>query len=409
MISEEFILCLDFLAQTYRVLPSVLGSFPDSPLHLLGNLDIAATYDSNHWIDILVYLLIFIPVARLTLGRRYEGRDGRILSTVVGVVLAFSLYLAEIGIGFSIRSLGPVAAGILIFVVGFIIYCMFKVLGVGSTTAGSVTFILVYFLALGSVPNFSSWIQAEKLTPWMNLVLGSVILLSIYRLFTAWEPESWPAGFVRPLVGGNLNAWRQHSGGDDVPFWVKKNIETLSTEGMKATKEIITDLKEIQRLVEEYKNDRKAWNPICDRIQAIWPRENFILKQLAVLKDVCQKIDRFDLESLDELRARWEKIPIGERENARSRLLMEKRKILSDEKLLELENRLLEYEKNSCNSLATAVGSLRSKQPGQARDWLVKAIRCEEEGMIIFREMKSLEDRLMRLMLEFRSEEQAAK
>jgi len=44
-----------------------------------------------------------------------------------------------------------------------------------------------------------------------------------------------------------------------------------------------------------------------------------------------------------------------------------------------------------------ALDSLRSNQPQQARDWILKAIRCEEIAMTTFEKMKDIEDRLLKL------------
>ena len=87
--------------------------------HPLQYLDIGSFYDQSHyWIDFFIFLCIFISVAKLTLGQRFGGREGKVLSVVVGLVLALSLSLLEYRVGFSIKSFGPFAAGILIFLVG---------------------------------------------------------------------------------------------------------------------------------------------------------------------------------------------------------------------------------------------------------------------------------------------------
>ena len=54
--------------------------------------------------------------------------------------------------------------------------------------------------------------------------------------------------------------------------------------------------------------------------------------------------------------------------------------------------------------------SLRTNQPAQARDWLLKAIKCEEEAVNIFKEMKEIEGRLLKLTKrEFRTLKQEMK
>jgi hypothetical protein len=102
--------------------------------------------------------------------------------------------------------------------------------------------------------------------------------------------------------------------------------------------------------------------------------------------------------------------PIGRRENLKNELLIEKRRILSDEKLIDVESKIIQYDRDFRNSLNMAVASLRANQPDQVRDWLLKAIRSEEEAMILFKEMKSLEDMLLKLTrMEFKALNKEAK
>jgi hypothetical protein len=58
---------------------------------------------------------------------------------------------------------------------------------------------------------------------------------------------------------------------------------------------------------------------------------------------------------------------------------------------------LSKYDNNFRLCLSNAVQCLKSNQPSQARDWLFKAIKCEEGAMNIFKEMKELENRLLKL------------
>jgi len=70
----------------------------------------------------------------------------------------------------------------------------------------------------------------------------------------------------------------------------------------------------------------------------------------------------------------------------------------------------MRYDKDFRYSLNMAVTSLRSNQPVQAREWISKAIKAEEEAVNILKEMKNLEDRLLRLTkMEFRTLRKEAK
>jgi hypothetical protein len=78
-------------------------------------------------------------------------------------------------------------------------------------------------------------------------------------------------------------------------------------------------------------------------------------------------------------------------------ILLEKNKIISEEELRKLESALSQNDSNFRLCLSNAVQCLGSNQPVQARDWLLKAIKCEEGAMNIFKEMKEIEDKLLKL------------
>jgi len=112
--------------------------------HPLQYLDISSFYDLYHyWIDFFIFVCLFISVGKITIGRRFGGREGKVLSVVIGLVLALSLSLLESRVGFSIKSFGPFAAGILIFLVGLVVFYLVKSFGAGTVSSGSFAFVII--------------------------------------------------------------------------------------------------------------------------------------------------------------------------------------------------------------------------------------------------------------------------
>ncbi len=102
-------------------------------------LDIAEMYDYYSGIvDLFIYLLIFTGAAQVTLGRRFTGRGARAISARTGICLSLAMVMAEEKFGFSIRSFGPVAAGILVLLLGVMIYRLFHYMGIVKPGAWSV-------------------------------------------------------------------------------------------------------------------------------------------------------------------------------------------------------------------------------------------------------------------------------
>jgi len=382
--------------------PVLASSNPlDTLFSPLQNLDIANFYSLNHsWIDFFIFLCLFVSVAKLTIGRRFQGREGRILSAVVGLVLALSLSLAEMKMGFSIGSFGPIAAAIVIFLMGLVIFYLIRSVGAGFGPAGSLAFIITYFLIRATAPNFFLWIEENQWTGFVHLGLVIALIISFWKVTSAFlsrgRMESWGRSLENshdPALDLKPNMTMQK----DEKSLIKRSLERVTKKGIKDAKEIVEDLKEMIRIVEEYGDTDKGKHLIAEKIKDIAPKENQILRQLAFLKELSEKIENFDLKSFRDFKARWDKVPEKERDIAKEEILLEKRKILSEETLRKLESALEQYDKDFRYSLNMAVASLRSSQPSQARGWLSRALKSEEEALRSSQEMKGLEDQLLKL------------
>ena len=174
--------------------------FLDTLFSPLRDLNIVEFYSRNHyWLDFFIYLLVFIPVVRLSIGKRFEGKEGAVLSTAIGIALALSLSLMERRIGFSIKSFGPIAAAIFIFIVAFLVFQVIRSIGAGSVSAGSTAFAITYFMIRATVPNFFLWLEANQWTRWLHTALVLALAISIWRIFKAIWPKNEIESFSHRL------------------------------------------------------------------------------------------------------------------------------------------------------------------------------------------------------------------
>jgi hypothetical protein len=386
----------------------------DNLLHPFQSLEIPNFYDLNHsWIDFFIFLCLFVSVAKLTIGRRFQGRDGRILSVVVGLVLSLSLSLAEMKMGFSIGSFGPIAAAIVIFLMGLVIFYLIRSVGAGFGPAGSLAFIITYFLIRATAPNFFLWIEENQWTGFVHLGLVVALIISFWKVISAFlskgKMESWGRSLERSH-DQNLDLKPNIDQEKNEKSLIKSRLEKITKKGVKNGKEIVEDLKEMLKIIDEFGDTDRGRHLVSEKIRDIASRENLILNQLGSLKEISARIESFDLKAFKDLKARWDKVPDKEKGIVREEIQIEKDKILSEEKLREMEAEVMRYDKDFRYSLNMAVASLRSNQPNQARDWVLKAIKAEEEAVNILKEMKSLEDRLLKLTkMEFRTLRKEAK
>jgi hypothetical protein len=116
------------------------------------------------------------------------------------------------------------------------------------------------------------------------------------------------------------------------------------------------------RIVEEYGSTDKARKLIAEKLNQIAAKENYILKQVARLRDLSQRIGDFDLTYFKEIRARWNKVPDREKDIVREEILLEKNKIITEKELKEMEASLIRNDNDFRYSLSTAVECLKSNR-----------------------------------------------
>jgi len=101
-------------------------------------------------IDSVVYFTVFLGVAQVTLGRRFDGRGGQALVIGVGVALAVAATTAAQTVGFTLAQLGPYAWGVLLLVLGVTAYDFLRRLSMPRLPAAGVAVLLLSLIGAGS-------------------------------------------------------------------------------------------------------------------------------------------------------------------------------------------------------------------------------------------------------------------
>jgi len=271
------------------ILPSFVFA-SDSPLTTLfrplQSLDISNTYDLYHyWVDFFLFLAVFVSISKFTLGRRFGGREGKALSVVVGLALALSLSLLEYRVGFSIKSFGPIAAGIFIRVVGMVMFSLIKAVGVGNTGAGSFAFVITYFLVRSTLSDWLLSFGDNSWFSWLDLGFVIAVIISVGKMVGSF----WSKGDMRSLgrqlersgSSDGINLHRNIDGEKQELFLVKRNLRRMTRAGMSESGDVVNGLQEMVKIIEEFGSTDKARHLIAEKLNQITPKENLILKQLA--------------------------------------------------------------------------------------------------------------------------------
>ncbi len=169
-----------------------------SVLSVFRNFSLPNVYQGNiaHFIDFIIYLIIFIGLSQQTLGRRFEGRGGSALTTGMGLALGIAAAVAEYYFDFVLGNLAPLALAILIIVVSIMLFTVLLALGLDKFTATSTTYVTMYFMFFAVAPEYFDWMRQQS-----NALLGIlsiILLIAIWRMFQglwyAFRPHTEGAG-----------------------------------------------------------------------------------------------------------------------------------------------------------------------------------------------------------------------
>ncbi len=222
-----FILLISlFVFSALAIAVNAQGVF-DALLTPFGRIDEVYTKFS-FFIDTMIYLIIFLGLSKFALGKRF-GKEGRAVVVGVGIVLALSLSLFSARSGFNIASFGPVAAIILLALMGYSVWVGIKSLeieGVDNLTLAAIAYLLVYFGVLMAVPVAAAWINTR--VP----VIGALLaLLALgFTVYIIYKMGSFVAALAR--AGGRPSAGGGEEGGPEG----RGRLAALTPEDEKAVK-----------------------------------------------------------------------------------------------------------------------------------------------------------------------------
>ena len=145
------------------------------------HLDIASLYSHYSFIiDAVISFLIFFGIAQVTIGKRFEGKGGRAITIGIGLVLTGGFLLMEKTLNFSLRSFGPLAAVIILLLVGFVLFTLLLSLGFNHTNSICLAYIIDYLSLRLVSPTIFDWIAQRA--PFINGILGLGFLIALFKL-----------------------------------------------------------------------------------------------------------------------------------------------------------------------------------------------------------------------------------
>jgi hypothetical protein len=142
-------------------------------------LALGVWYERSPWaIDGLIYLVLFVGIAKVSLGSRYTGRGGAAVVSALGTALAIGASTLAYQSGFTLAQLGAVAWVILLTILCILIFDLARGVGIPILPAASIATLLVLAAMSGLGRSLRSSTLTDGLAgPLRVLTLTSLVVL----------------------------------------------------------------------------------------------------------------------------------------------------------------------------------------------------------------------------------------
>lgn len=378
----------------------------DTLLAPLTRLDIAGAYVHNHIaIDAIVFFALFLSIFHVAVPPLFKGRAGTAVSVALAAAFTLSLSVAESRVGFTLQDFGPVAAALVVLVVAVAIYRLVHVLGMGTSGAGALAFVVAYIGARAAAPRLFLYAAENPWLAWLHLAAVVALVVFLGRaLVGAVHAKDIVLGHAADALGRPLRAMRQRMVSPEEAQQLEKErgkaevyLTRVVDRPWKESTEIVSDLAVIREAIERFGESPTARHLIVEKVQSISAREHVLAERLKQIQDTNERLHAFDLRLLSRIRSAYEKLPESERKQVRTLFAREVEKLAIEEELETLEKSFREYDAKFKDALAHIVAALRLVDLEGAVKWIDRALEHEGGAGRLMAKIRQMEDQLKTL------------
>lgn len=361
---------------------NVTASILEDVFEPLKGLDIPAFYETySTLLDAIIFLIIFIGLAQVTLGKRFgDTRGAKAIVVGVGIALALALVITEHRMNFSLAQFGPFAAGIFILLAASLLFYLLKTLGVGGVASFSTSYVIVYFLLRAVVPNFFDYIHTNAAGLHGLIALGALVSLII--MFWGLASHFWPGHMekisthIEEIPGEVLKKGKAAAMLTLERRTLKGKLAEIQKQRSKDSEAIITDLDNIIIAIDKYGDTPQNRNLIAQTLsQDVIPRERRLSTSLRALRKLYERVEKLDIGLLQKIKG----LPPAERKVAKEELQMELGKLRVEEKIKNITTKISEYDKVFRDRIRQAVREINADRLDSARRMILEARESEDK------------------------------
>ena len=364
-------------------------------------LDLTRLYE--HYsviIDLFIFILIFVGISQVTLAKRYPGRGGRAVIAGIGILLAIAMVMAEQRFGFNIKSFGPIAACILILLIGIVIYQLLHYAGMTRLRAAALAFIAIFLTMLAMVPNLFTWF--DETMPFLSVILVMIFLLAVVGVASSlWAHGGGTKVFKERLQQARASEperKREREAVNKEARFIKHRVKPIAKKAAKGSEEILEDLESVEDAIRRYGHIPKERRIIIDQINKIIPKEHELKKSIQNLRIRNDQLLRLDTSLFSEKsRQKLKEMSHDEKTLLKKELRDEVERMGLEKRALEIEEALSQHIDNVSRNLSDTISQLDNGQIQEALGSINNAITSEKGISEQAKEVQKLERKLLGL------------
>ena len=356
----------------------------------LAGWDIPGTYQKySGFIDLLIYCTIFVALAQAVFGRRFPGRPGKALATVIGLALGLSLTVMAHQFGWNLGKASPIAILLLLLLVGFLILHTMLRLGVSWTLAAPLTFVLLYLFLRAASPEFMRAVTERA--PFVHLLAALFFLICLWKIGVSIWPKGENGGDSQVSDAGFLSQLNRKKERDELR--IDKRIKNrMVPKARKKTKVVEHDLESLKG---ELEKENPNWGVITEACPSIAKRSDEVVQIVDRIRTLDRRIKNFDWQELEHLRSYYRELSKEEREKLREQILLEHSKVVHELEIERVTERCERRYQDFRQMLVALDRSARQKDRRAALESVSAAISLENAQKEELNKVAEIEKRLI--------------
>ncbi len=386
------------LAQLLLQATTVTATVSESLFEPLEYLNITRVYDRySAFIDLLIYVLIFVGLAQATLAHRYPGAGGRAVAIGVGLSLTIAMLIAEETFNFNLKSFGPFAATLIVLVLGVMTYSLLHNVGMARISAAASAYLAVFFGTIAVAPEFFQWLETN--VPVLSAGLFVVSLVSLIAILSCLWPHQRPAHSiarrlktVRPPIAGQSR--KRRFLGKHIKA-IKKRAKRDTGKTLRESQKLQADLKTLKRAIREYGRDPESRKLILQEMSRLTPQTQQLKRNIAKIKEFNEGLRKLDESVLHEnLKARVRAVTPEAKAKLKKEIYDELQKLRVEDRIAWADKATKQRAEAISLHVSQAARLLNSTRLGEAIEALDKAIAEEKRVKGLARKIRAMEKRL---------------